>query len=251
MKSIWIVLLFCMTSAVGQTANAEEIARDLAELASADRSVKAEAIGRLYKKAIKGKGCLPVSESTRLHLESYLAQWGGNGAKAALLLGFLGDRRAIPSLRATKAGAAEMERKNDPMENRNCFAPDVQLACLKALLRLGDAGAQIEVRSLLQSSEVKNRANGIDCVVYAECETLVPYLLPMLNDKRNAVNIAPTSMEAWLRVCDLGVNALVDICGIKAAFYTEHDEGHGIRYSDEQVAVIRRAALAWMKRKKQ
>ena len=146
----------------------------------------------------------------------------------------MGRRRCVPLLKEKKAEAEQIERKVDPMDQRNNLAPKVRMACLKALLRLGDEESMREVRSLLQSSKVEDRAQGIECVSFADAKTLVSDLVPLLDDKRDAVNIAPSGASYSLRVCDLAVNAIADISKVKTLFTVQH----GARYSDEQIAEV-------------
>jgi hypothetical protein len=122
----------------------------------------------------------------------------------------------------------------------------VQLACLKALLRLRDITAQEEVRTLLRSTRVDDRAKGIECVSWAESTVHVSDVVPLLSDKRNAVNIAPSFHDGYsyyLRVCDLAVYALADLCKLKTSFAVQRAP-YGERYCDEKIAEVRRKVLA-------
>jgi hypothetical protein len=242
-----VFLIFLWMTGSNLAADSAFVEGMVAELTAKDSNVRHRAVESLYDKLDRERGCLPVFLRHRASLESYLQRWHGDSSvKAALLLGLMGDKQAAMTLRKIKTECAEIERKADPMDDRNSYAPAVRLACLKALLRLGDDTALDEVRSLLRSNHVEDRVKGIRCVSYAECADLVSDVVPLLNDKRDAVNIEPsshTSYTYFVRVCDLAVNTLADLRKLKTSFELLRPP-YGERYCDEKIAEVRRKVLA-------
>lgn len=220
-----------------KTSVSREIRQYIVKFKSSDISLQSDAINFFeYMSEKKGKA-LP-KDLSRIDMETYLKRWAGNSDKAALLLGRIGNKESVATLKKVKTDAEQIERSANVVDIRNNLAPKVRLACLKSLLRLKDEDAVQEVSSLLQSSTIEDRVRGVECVSFAETTTFTTELLSLLNDKHDAVNIAPSGAKYFLRICDITVNAITSIYKIKSSFVQ-----HGERYSDEQIDEIRRAVI--------
>ncbi len=220
-----------------KTSASREIRQYVVKFKSSDINFQSDAINFFeYMSEKKGKA-LP-EDLSRIDMETYLKRWAGNSDKAALLLGRIGNKESVATLKKVKTDAEQIERNADIINIRKNLAPKVRLACLKSLLRLRDEDAVREVRSLLQSSTIEDRVRGVECVSFAETTTLTTELLPLLNDKNDAINIAPSGAKYFLRICDMTVNTITSIYKIKSSFVQ-----HGERYSDEQIDEIRRAVI--------
>lgn len=207
---------------------------NLAKLKSSDPDARDQAVYFFRRMAAKG---LPLPEElTSRDLEAYVAGWEWCSDEAVLLLGRLGDKSSVPFLKARRSEAEQMARRRT--DHRIQLARRVRRACLKALLRLQDEDAIREVRSLFGSDEVEDRVQAIECLVYAETKALVPLLVPLLDDKRNAVEKGVAGSGICDRVCDLAVNALSDVGGIDVPFAVNRWP----KYSDDELAEMRRAA---------
>ncbi|MGI6598338.1 MAG: HEAT repeat domain-containing protein [Kiritimatiellia bacterium] len=235
-------LVFCLFCCSGLFAQAEEtstvteqIGRNAALLKSHDMNTRRRAIDEMFSMSSK------VSEMARdpsvaVGLSDYAQKWDENSYKAVLLLGRMGAEQSRPML---KSILAESRGIVGPMDDRYVLAPRMQMACLKALLRLKDDEAEKEVLSLLGSNEAESRVKGIECISYADDKKLIPHLVPLLDDKRDAVNVAPSGANYFIRVCDLAVNAIASISQTKTSFIVQN----GARYSDDQLGEVRRNAL--------
>jgi hypothetical protein len=234
MKKMVIVLCMVVAGTVIVAVASDPAERYMAKFKSSDANAQYEAVDYFEHMAAKTGLAIPADLS-RTDLEAYLKRWAGNSDNAALLLGRLGRKESIALLKEQMAEAEEIERKADDMDHRNALAPKVRLACLKALVRLRDEKAMQDVRSLLQSNRVEDRARGIECISFANDRTLILDLVPLLDDKRDAVNIAPTGASYYLRICDLAVDAVAEIGEVRTSFTVQR----GARYSDEQIAEVR------------
>ncbi len=234
MKERVIVICLVFAGTVMAAVASDTAERYIAKFKSSDANAQYEAVDYFEQMAAK-KGLALPADLSRTDLEAYLKRWAGNSDNAALLLGRLNRKESIALLKERMAEAEEIERKADDMDHRNALAPKVRMACLKALVRLRDEKAIQNVRSLLQSNKVEDRARGIECISFANDRTLVPDLLPLLDDKRDAVNIAPTGASYYLRICDLAVDAVAGIGEVKTSFTVQR----GARYTDEQITEVR------------
>jgi len=206
------------------------------KLRSDDPNAQYDAVAYFEHWASEKNRSLPA-DLKRSDIEAYLESWGGNSDKAALLLGRIGHRESISLLKEKKAEAEQITRKADVMDDRTDLAPKVRLACLKALLRLKDNEARKEVVSLLASTDVESHVKGIECVAYGNDETLIPNLLPLLDDGRDAVNIAPSGASYFIRVCDLAADVL------RNYYHIELESQKSTRYSDRDLEVLQKRGL--------
>ena len=213
----------------------ELIGRNAALLKSQDMNARRRAINEMFSmspQVSEMAGDSSVADS----LIDYAQKWDENSYKAVLLLGRMDAEQSKAMLRSL---LSESRGIVGPMDDRYILAPRMQLACLKALLRLKDDEARKEVVSLLSSSNVESCVKGIECVSFAADKTLIPNLLALLDDKRDAVNIAPSGANYFIRVCDLAMNAIASISQTKTSFAVQN----GARYSDDQLIEARRIAL--------
>lgn len=234
-----VICLFCCSGlfakAEEKSTVTEQIGRNATLLKSQDMNTRRKAIDEMFSMSSK-VSLMSADSSVAGDLTDYAQKWDENSYKAVLLLGRMG---AAQSKTMLKSILEESRGIVGPMDDRYVLAPQMQLACLKALLRLKDDEAEKEVLSLLGSNEVESRVKGIECISYADDKKLIPKLVPLLDDKRDAVNVAPSGASYFIRVCDLAANAITDVGQMKLSF----DVQYGTRYSDEQLGELRRASL--------
>ncbi len=246
MNFCFCVFCVCTLSSVAQSAKKQSeminpVRENILLLKSIDKNERRLAIDGLYNELTHhlepAKGL-----DIRNDLMEYIQKWDEHSYKAALLLGKIGDKRALPIL---KAVLTESQQITGIMDDRYIIAPQMQLACLKALLLLRDRAAYQEVKDLLNADDVETRGKGIDCILYAKRQDMIPDLLPLLDDKRDAINISPSGGAYYLRICDLALNAIFDIINVSISFEVQY----GKKYSDRQISEMRSMVLKLEKSK--
>jgi hypothetical protein len=115
------------------------------------------------------------------------------------------------------------------------LVPRVSEAVTKALFKLKDAQATANVLASLRKEDVKNRVFGIEALAFADRTEFATALLPLLDDTRDAENIAPSGGSFFLRVRDLSVNAIAALTGLDFGFVVQRGE----RYTDKQAGAVR------------
>jgi hypothetical protein len=113
--------------------------------------------------------------------------------QVALLLGKLGEQAAVQPLRKQFAGEGY---------------PDAKHAMSLALARLGDAEQRQAYLARLAQNDPAVRVAALEDLPYVNDRTLAPYVVPMLDDPRDAKNVGPSHGPFWIRVCDVAVNSL-------------------------------------------
>lgn len=130
----------------------------------------------------------------------------------ALIIGKIGEPKAIPELRKF------FEKEKDAFAKYNI---------LLAMARLKDPESQNVILNRLQNNkkfiqpeevidysarrtpkDVKMLYLALKEFEYMNDENLASRLLPLLNDERDAVNMAPSGHVCYIRVCDVAINIL-------------------------------------------
>ncbi len=139
---------------------------------------------------------------------------------SALILGELGD-----------AEAASMLRARQPLES----AASTRQAMTLALARLQDEQALSAVELALRRPQPVQRVTALDYFRYVGHPQLVPTVISLLQDTRDALNAGLSHGPLYIRVCDVAVNALDAVLDHPFPFKPEH----GRRYTDQE---LKRAA---------
>jgi len=135
----------------------------------------------------------------------------------ALLLGKIGDPRAIEILQKQYAKEVDAQAKH---------------GMFLALVRLKDSASRQNYVAMLQNTELKQRVQALKDLVYIGDQTLVPYILPLLDDLRNALNVAPGGYTYFIRVCDVAINAIDELLNHPFPFKVDQIK----QYSPEELS---------------
>jgi HEAT repeat protein len=136
--------------------------------------------------------------------------------QAALIVGKIGDASAIAPLERQAA----IERDGHAKQ-----------AMSLALARLGDRAHLTEYVNRLRRDDPKARASALHELDYLNERRLVRFVLPLLDDKRDAENVGPSHAHYWIRVCDVAINALDALLRHPFPFAVTPFQ----RYSDQQL----------------
>ena len=218
------------------------IAQNVKALSSHDKNARREAMEAIFRESKINRWEVSLSQVDREEIRRHMLRWDENSDKAALILGQLRDEESVSSIRQVMKEARRIQSKKDPMDDRNVLAPRMELACLTALLVLNDADAIQDVKQLLKEDTIASRYRAIGCIQSAEKAELIPELLPLLNDTRDAVNIAPSGGEYYLRVCDVAINAIDAISKVNVSFTIQH----GKRYNEQMISEFRTNIRNWL-----
>jgi HEAT repeat protein len=134
----------------------------------------------------------------------------------ALTIGRIGDSSAIPALERTLHA-----EEPDP----------VRRAVRLALARLGQREARAQILSGLLDSTVSVRRQALEDFEYIADKQEGLVLLPLLDDTRDAMNVAPSGSTRFIRVCDLTVDVLDRVLEHPFSF----PAGAMRRYSEEEL----------------
>jgi HEAT repeat protein len=115
--------------------------------------------------------------------------------QVALIIGKIDEPSAVPDL-----------KKRYKKEGDEIVMKNISLA----MARLKDEDSQKVVLDNLQEEEevVKVRYQALMDFEYINDKDLVNNLLPLLDDTRDAKNVAPAGHEYFIRVCDVTINVL-------------------------------------------
>ena len=111
----------------------------------------------------------------------------------ALVIGRIGESGVIATLKARQ----ELELDADASHGFSL-----------ALIRLGDAESRQAYFERLQQNEPKQIAIALRDFEYIHDRTMLPKIMPLLDDKREAVKVGPSGGAHFIRVCDVVVNVL-------------------------------------------
>jgi hypothetical protein len=159
-----------------------------------------------------------------------LKHLGFNGS--IRLIGAMEDTSAIADLRQLLNASRSVPRsaKVEPKEqvSMDTSTGEIQwhaspitgeVWALQVLFKLHDSEATAEVLACLSADGVASRTLGIGCVQYAERKDYVPFLLPLLDDAREAARFGPVadfpaSEQFHCKLRDLAANAISGLLAI-------------------------------------
>lgn len=225
----------CLTAGTGASECGTWDRTPFERLESTDRNERRMAMDDAYSAVASGDGAVLPEDALR-GLRLHADRWEENSDKAILVLGLLGDKMSMPLIRSVWSECGRMEQ--NPLDDRLVLQPRIRKACVRALFKMEDAQAAAEVGRLLASDNPAEIAEGIECVAYSGDNRFCDRLEELLEDERNAVNVAPSGAYYWLRICDLAANALADVRPVSLP------EGiqPGVRWEDWQLEELKMSA---------
>ncbi|HEY3065956.1 MAG TPA: HEAT repeat domain-containing protein [Methylomirabilota bacterium] len=189
-----------------------------------------------FLKALKDRGDTVRSaacrflhvHATREDVPAILAEVTGSfdeyvREQMGLLVGKLGDANAIPTLERQLAAEPDAHARH---------------GLSIALARLGERRARQAYLERLRADNPRQRAAALEDLLYIGDRRLVLDVLPLLDDLREAVNVAPSATRYFIRVCDVAVNVLDVLLQHPFSFKVERVR----RYSAEELAEAKAVA---------
>jgi len=85
---------------------------------------------------------------------------------------------------------------------------DAKHAIHVALVRLKEPDSQKRYIDRLKQDDPKLLARAVQDLEYIEDRMFLSYMVPLLDDERNALNVGPSMKKHYIRVCDVVVNVL-------------------------------------------
>jgi len=170
-------------------------------------------------------------------------RWEDRCDDAFRIVGDWGDPAWIPRLREQKDKAAHalILKETSPHPPPNVFyAPAVVQACWMAMVKLGDAEATEQLRLMAFTPEILPRVFAIKCLEYLKRADWTDTLIPLLDDERDALNIAPRPEVFYHRICDLALIAMIRMYGIESEISFQVVDFGPVQYSREQIAEVLR-----------
>jgi len=110
-----------------------------------------------------------------------------------LAIGKIGNTQSVEPLKQKLSGEPEDHAKH---------------AMHLALVRLKEQSAQDEYRKSLRQNDPRELARALKDFEYVRDLVFVNDIIPLLDDKRDALNVAPSDKVYYIRVCDVAVNVL-------------------------------------------
>lgn len=133
---------------------------------------------------------------------------------AILLLGNIGDTNVNKDLKLIL-----VREKNNPnkIDNWYVLKPKIVEASSKVLFKLGDPEEIQVISNYLNNGTVEEKVLGIKCVEYAQRKNFASHIIPLLDDKNEVNNVAPSipNLRIMKHVRDYAANALINLYGIK------------------------------------
>jgi HEAT repeat protein len=215
---------------LGQIRDKQAITGITDRLNDSDSNVRRRAIDALskYDPDILAKTSRKVVPS----LIKYLQRNDENSYKAALIIGNIGDKSVINELKVT---LKEVKTKKKANGMESMIDKKMEDANLKALAKLNDSDALSEIFAALKSKNVSIRLAAIEKIVYIGRKDMVKYIVIFLDDKENAINVAVSGAEYYLRVVDVVVNILCELFYPNFPFEIKKD----MRYTDEEIEAVK------------
>jgi len=170
-------------------------------------------------------------------------RWEDRCDDAFRIVGDWDDPAWIPRLREQKDKAAHalILKETSPHPPPNVFyAPAVVQACWMAMVKLGDAEATEQLRLMAFTPEILPRVFAIKCLEYLKRADWTDTLIPLLDDERDALNIAPRPEVFYHRICDLALIAMIRMYGIESEISFQVVDFGPVQYSREQIAEVLR-----------
>jgi len=109
--------------------------------------------------------------------------------------------------------------------------PDVQRAIRLALARLGDGPMRQEYLARLGDAEPSVRVRALEDFLYVRDEKSLGYIRPLLDDLRDAKNVAQAGHQYYIRVCDVAVQIIDSYLGQPFDFDVQLNK----RYNPEEL----------------
>lgn len=147
----------------------------------------------------------------RKHSDDYVRE------QMALLLGKMGDKTAVVPLQE------QMKAET---------YPTAQHAQSLALAKLGDAVQRQAYLASLKQSDPVARAAAVEDLLYLRDRALALEARPLLNDKADARNAAPSHGHLMVRVCDITIDVLDKVLDHPFPFPIEYAK----RYSESEIS---------------
>lgn len=214
-REVRILAISCLDESGGPVARAVF----LAAVADREEDVRDRAVQAIEHHAI-AEDLAPIVAQLKTHGDEFVRE------RLALVVG----RTADP---ATIADLAQVLARGQ--------AKEVAEAIRLAMARLGDADSKAAVVARLGAPDVETRLKAIEDFVYVRDPASATLLLPLLDDRRDALKAGPTPSRFYLRTCDLALDALAKVLG-SATF--PFSTGEYRRYSDEELATAKRLVAA-------
>ena len=229
------ILALCVWGVLGMSGVQASDSGAWNRLESADRNERRMAMEEAYSVAARGDRAGLPEDAIRA-IRDHAGRWEENSDKAILALGLLGDRSSMALVRSVWQECGQVGK--NPLDDRLVLLPRMRKACVMALCKLGDAEAAAEVERLLDSDTPMEIAEGIECAAHGGVGRFADRLAALLEDDRDAVNVAPSGAGYWLRVCDLAAAALVE------AFPASRPKGiqPGVRWEKGQLEALKVSA---------
>lgn len=144
--------------------------------------------------------------------------------KIALIIGKIGDQHTIDPLKL------QIEKEIDSHAQRAMYL---------ALVKLKEKEAQDKYRNSLIQKPPKELAIALNDYIYINDHVFVPNILPLLEDTRDAVNVAPSNHVHFIRVCDVAVNILDEALEHPFSFKLEEGKRYSIEERNEVKNIIK------------
>jgi hypothetical protein len=233
-----------ITSALTNAKNPEAIPLLLSQLQDEEADLRRSAfIGlALFPRAVLFQRC--TAESIEA-IYRHACRWEDRCDDAFKIVGDWGDPAWVPRLREQKDKAAHalFLKETLPHPPPNIFyAPAIVQACWMAMVKLDDAEATEQLRLMAFTPEILPRVFTIKCLEYLgrKDKDLVSLLIPLLDDERDALNIALRPEVFYHRINDLALIALIRIFGIESEISFQLVDFGPVQYTREQINEVLR-----------
>lgn len=147
--------------------------------------------------------------------------------QVGLILGRIGSTNAIAPLSRQLSTESDVHARQ---------------AISLALARLGEEANRQAYLKRLRQDDAKERSLAARDFLYVNDRSLLPQLLPLLEDLRPALNVGPSHGPYLIRVCDVTINVLDEFLKHPFSFKIEPAR----RYTEQEIASAR-TALAQVK----
>lgn len=198
-----------------------------------DHNVRSDILGALRhlpmaELKVRQQELLPllIKAGRRLEIES---------CKAIYLIAELGVVEAMPELRMIRQEIQSGIREG---RDRRGVLKALDETCACALGKLGDKDAIKECARMFEPPDVSAKVKGIDWVRRIGPNAAV-FLVPLLDDKRDAAQIGSIWSKTFARVCDLAAYQLAASCGLKPSFALKDPHMTAQCFTDDQIKEIK------------
>lgn len=143
----------------------------------------------------------------------------------ALVIGKIGDKNTIDIL---------MTQANQETDE------DARHAMSLALARLGEPKNRQAYLQRLQQNDPKQRALALHDFIYISDRSMLNDIAPLLDDLRDALNVAPSDSKHYIRVADVAVNVLDAALDHPFSFQIDHQRKYTTEELKEAKLVIQK-----------